>query len=139
MQCPLFELLPRCGSAWDGKQSQVCSTSDPRGHVRISGLNVSWPPPCFPYVSVMEAGAGGVQLGSGLCQVGVPLHCRPKSTWSWLGAAAHPACAIGVPGSQDSAFGSLFHLGVKADTSHMAASGPSGRLVQLCLFIYFNL
>lgn len=124
---------------WKADPGFPCFTLDPRGHVRISGLNVSWPTQYFPYVSMMEPGAGGVQLGSALCQVGVPLHRKPKSPPSQLGAAARPVCAIGAPQRRDPAFGSIFHLGVKADTSHMAVSRPTGRLVQLCLFIYFNL
>lgn len=124
---------------WKADPGLLCFASDPRGPVRISGLNVSWPPQYFPYVSVMELGAGGMQLGSAVCQVGVPLHHKPKFAPSQLGAAACPACAIGAPRSQDPAFGSIFHLGVKTDASHMAASGPTGRLVWLCLFIYFNL
>lgn len=121
---------------WDGKQTQVCSALD---HVRISGLNMSWPAQCFPYVNVMEPGAGGVQLGSAVCQVAVPLHRELKSTPSQLGAASWPACAIGAPRSQEPNSGSIFHLGAKADARHMAASRPTARLVGLCLFIYFNL
>lgn len=96
-------------------------------------------PQYFPDVSVMELGAGGVQLGPAVCQASVPLHCKLRSSQSQLRAAAHPACAIGAPGSWDPAFASVFHLGVKADSSHMAVSRPTGRSVWLCLFIYFNL
>lgn len=124
---------------WKADPGLLCFALDPRGHMRISGLNVSRPPQYVPYVSAMEPGAGGVQLGSAVCQVGVPLRRKLNSTPSQLGAAARPACAIGAPQSQDPASGSIFHLGAKADASHMAAGGPTGRLVQLCLFIYFNL
>lgn len=86
----------------------------------------------------MEPGAGGVQLGSAVCQGGVPLHHKLKSAPSQLGAAVCPVYAIGAQRSRNPDFGSIFHLGLKADASHMAASGPTGRLVQLCLFIYFN-
>lgn len=81
---------------WNTDRGLRSFALDPLGHVKISGLNVSWPPQYFPYVSVMEAEAGGIQLGSAVCQVGVPLHCRPKSVPSRLGAAACPVCATGV-------------------------------------------
>lgn len=96
-------------------------------------------PQYFPDVSVVEPGAGGVQLGPAVCQASVPLHRKPRSTPPQLGAAARPVCAIGALRSWDPAIGSIFHLGVKADASHMAVSRPTGRLVWLCLFIYFNL
>lgn len=42
--------------------------------------------------------------------------------------------------SQDPIFGSIFHLGVRADTSHMTVSTPTGRLYGFVyLFIYFSL
>jgi len=77
-----FALIPRCGSTWDGRQTQACSASHPRGHARISGLSASWPPPCFPSVGVMEPGAGGVQPGPAVGTLGVPdatsrRPCRP--------------------------------------------------------------
>lgn len=63
-----------------------------------------------------------------------------KSVPSQLGAAACPLCAIGAPQSQDPVFGSMFHLGVRAGTSHMTLSMPTGRLYGFdYLFIYFSL
>lgn len=125
---------------WNTDRGLRSFALDPLGHVKISGLNVSWPPQYFPYVSVMEAEAGGIQLGSAVCQVGVPLHCRPKSVPSRLGAAACPVCATGALRSWDPIFGSKFHLGVRADISHMTVSKPTVRLYGFVyLFIYFSL
>lgn len=55
---------------WNRDPGLLSFALDPLGHVRISGLNVSWPPQYFPYVSMMELGAGGIQLGPAVCQVG---------------------------------------------------------------------
>lgn len=123
VQWSLFVLLSRCGFGWEG------FVLDPLGHVGISGLNVSWPPQYFPHVSMMEAGAGAIQLGSALCQVGkvcaFPVRgCCLSRLCQWITAKLGPILWIHI---------SPWNEGwcQSRDCEH-----ASWEIIWLCLFIY---